>query len=103
MRPAEFWRSTAADVFYMAKGARRRDRHIWEKFGWLAANVMNPHLKRRITPKKLLAFLGPEEGKEPEIKSPEEIRKFIDDIAREQKPKVWTKLSDKYAPQDKEK
>ena len=88
----------------MVKGARRRDRRMWEKLGWLAANVMNPHLKQRITPKKLLAFLGPEEGtKRPEIKSPEEIQAMLDEMAREHKKHAWTLLSDKYAPQDKEK
>jgi hypothetical protein len=93
----------------MARGARWRERREWERTAWLAATIISPHVKRPPSIRRMTSFLGPDEeaieqakltakARGPVDKSPEGIRAFIDEIARKQKPHVWTMLSDKYAP-----
>lgn len=54
MRPDEFWSLTPREIFELAVGYQSRVDDQRMMLAWHAANVMNVHLKKKITPKKLL-------------------------------------------------
>jgi hypothetical protein len=90
MRPEEFWRTTPAEMAALAEGYGRRERREWEKFAWLAANIMNCWTKRRIRIRDLLP------GSLEDAKMGEDglDRAALEEIARANKAKFWTKISD---------
>jgi hypothetical protein len=105
MCPREFWRATAAELFYLARGARWRERRTWEKLAWLTGYVISPHVKKAPSIARMLAFLGPEEGVAAAVRdTPDDIPAFLEGLAREHKKKFWAALPDKFAGDgDKEK
>lgn len=54
LKPDEFWRLTPAELSELAEGYRERMDHVMHIVAWHAANVMNVHLRRKVTPAKLL-------------------------------------------------
>lgn len=54
LKPWEFWRLTHAEFLDLIEGHKARIDQELERFAWHAANVMNVHLKKKVTVKKLL-------------------------------------------------
>jgi len=54
LKPDEFWRLTPAELNEMAEGYQERMDQQMHLLAWHAANIMNVHLKRKVTVKKLL-------------------------------------------------
>lgn len=54
MRPDEFWSLTPAEIYDLSEGYQDRMDDTMQILAWHAANIMNVHLKKKVTPKKLL-------------------------------------------------
>lgn len=54
MSPDEFWSLTPSEIYELVKGYNQREKNEMHKLAWHAANVMNVHLKKKVTAKKLL-------------------------------------------------
>lgn len=52
--PNQFWELTPREVFSLAEGYQSRHDRQMEITAWHAANLMNIHLKKKVTAKKLL-------------------------------------------------
>lgn len=59
LQPDEFWSLTFAEFNLMIEGYKWREEREWERTAQLAAWIMSPHTKKRITANKLL---GKEDG-----------------------------------------
>jgi hypothetical protein len=70
LKPDEFWKLTPNEIFEMAEGYQERVDTQMHLLAWHAANIMNIHLKKKVTVNKLL-------GKEKKM-SQVEIDKEID-------------------------
>ena len=60
LSPSAFWSMTFGEVSLALDANREseemRERMEWERTRWLAAITINPHVKKRITPKDLATF-----------------------------------------------
>lgn len=67
MAPSEFWRLTYAELRLVLEGCndrRRRELKFRRKMdAWLAAVIVQPHVKERITPAMLTGEDSPEKQK----------------------------------------
>lgn len=54
LKPDEFWRLSLAEFNDMVEGYNLRTEREMHLLAWHAANIMNVHLKRKVTVKKLL-------------------------------------------------
>lgn len=52
--PDEFWQLTPREFDGLCQGYNFRDRKKWELSAWEVANIIQPHVKGRVTPDKLL-------------------------------------------------
>lgn len=73
LKPWEFWRLTHAEFLDMLEGYKLKSEWEMERLAWHAANVMNVHLKRKVTIKQLL-------GKDKKQQSMEDKRKQFEKL-----------------------
>lgn len=59
LKPWEFWRLTPGEFEEMVEGYNLRVEHEMHRLAWHAANIMNVHLKKKVTPGKLLGKREP--------------------------------------------
>ncbi len=69
LKPDEFWELTYAEFEQMVKGYELRQEMEMQRTAWLAANLMNVHLKRKVTVQQLL-------GKSKSMSKEDKISKF---------------------------
>jgi len=77
LKPWEFDRLTPGEFADILEGFNTRQEMEYQRTAWLAANLMNLHLKRKITPAKLL-------GKKPkrDTRTKEEKRRELEAVKR---------------------
>lgn len=71
MKPWEFDRFTWGEFDDMLEGYEKRDEMAWQKTATLACWIINPHLKRKVTPDKLLGRQAEQRKLTPEEKRAE--------------------------------
>ena len=49
-----FWGLTPKEIYELVEGYNQREENEMQKLAWHAANLMNVHLKKKVTVKKLL-------------------------------------------------
>lgn len=54
LKPAELWALTPVELYHMMSGYRWRAERQYEMLAWHAANVMQPHVKKRLSVPLLL-------------------------------------------------
>jgi hypothetical protein len=54
LKPREFWALTPKQFYLMVQGIREKDERETHKYAQLAAWIMQPHAKKKITPDMLL-------------------------------------------------
>lgn len=75
LKPHEFWELTMGEFEELLEGYRYRERREWEKTAQLAAWIMSPHMKRRISGQDLLKKDGQQKKT-----TPEETKEVMDDL-----------------------
>lgn len=78
--PEEFWKLTPAEFNLLTEGYLDREDREMTKLAWHASNIMNVHLKKKVTVKKLL---GKEKVMTVESKE-EEFNKLIELLNKKQ-------------------
>jgi hypothetical protein len=78
LMPWDFWRMTPKEYYLRVKGYRKKDERETQKQAQLAAWIMQPHLKKQITPDMLLKKQRTEEdakaSKEAFERAPQQLR-----------------------------
>lgn len=80
--PSEFWGLTPFEFYLVQKGRSQKARDTQRLTAWHAANVMQPHVKKKLSVGKLL-------GETTSIleMGPEERKHFLEDFKKKQKKK----------------
>jgi hypothetical protein len=74
---------TLADLYDMVEGYNLREQKELEKLALLASWIMSPHLKKPITPDKLLKPAQTESQKNEKSTNPDETRRLLADLEEE--------------------
>lgn len=94
MTPSEFWRLTPAEFSLRVECYRKGEHHAWERTAWLAAAVLNGLVKKKVKPRDLMPTFGKFDKRRTET-APPMSRDELVALARANKEKFWTKISDK--------
>lgn len=85
LQPLEFWVLTPKEFKLMVEGYQMKDKSVWSKVAQLASWVTAPHLKKPISPEKLLNPEGSRKSKDKAKTTEQESREIIAELERELK------------------
>lgn len=83
LSPEQLGVLTLADLYDMIEGYKFREERELDKLALLASWIMSPHLKKPITPDKLLNKRKDGSSKNDKATSPEETRSLLEDLENE--------------------